>query len=274
MADLVLVRHRQQIGLVVQVEIARRARSRPSRRAPRAVRRASVPCAACATPPRSRRSAPARSRNRACAEAGPSSRSTRPARRRGCRRQVRTSSIFSRSSDCTLSAKSSIVLRSLRSRDCAIIDMVRCSSISQATSSVCLALRPRRGQSLRATFAPGDRVVLRPALGDVVQQHGDVEHLAILDLGHQPRGERMIVVLRALLDARQHIDRAQQVLVDRIVVVHVELHHRDDLAEIGNEAAEHAGLVHAPQDQRRAAPATSGSTGTAGSLPRSRAGRH
>ena len=29
-----------------------------------------------------------------------------------------------------------------------------------------------------------------------------------------------------------------------IVMIHVELHHRDDLAEIGNEAAEHAGLVH------------------------------
>ena len=36
-------------------------------------------------------------------------------------------------------------------------------------------------------------------------------------------------------------------LVHRVVVVHVELHHRHDAAEIGDEAAEHAGLVHAAQ---------------------------
>ncbi len=42
-------------------------------------------------------------------------------------------------------------------------------------------------------------------------------------------------------------------LVHRIVMIHVELHHRDDLAEFGNEAAEHAGLVHPAQDQRRIA---------------------
>ena len=36
-------------------------------------------------------------------------------------------------------------------------------------------------------------------------------------------------------------------LVDRIMVIHVELHLGDDAAEIGNEAAEHAGLVHPPE---------------------------
>ena len=33
-------------------------------------------------------------------------------------------------------------------------------------------------------------------------------------------------------------------LIDRIMVVHVELHLRDDAAEVGNEAAEYSGLVH------------------------------
>ena len=36
-------------------------------------------------------------------------------------------------------------------------------------------------------------------------------------------------------------------LVHRVVVVHVELHHRHDLAEGADEMAEHAGLVHPPQ---------------------------
>ena len=51
----------------------------------------------------------------------------------------------------------------------------------------------------------------------------------------------------AVLDVGEHADGADQVLVHREVVVHVELHHRHDPAELGHEAAEHAGLVHAPQ---------------------------
>ena len=38
-------------------------------------------------------------------------------------------------------------------------------------------------------------------------------------------------------------------LVDSIVMIHVELHLRVDLAEIGHEAAEDAGLVHPAQDR-------------------------
>ena len=42
-------------------------------------------------------------------------------------------------------------------------------------------------------------------------------------------------------------DREQRMLVDRVGVVHVVLHLSDDTAEIGNEAAEDARLVHAAQ---------------------------
>ena len=59
-------------------------------------------------------------------------------------------------------------------------------------------------------------------------------------------GERRVVAAAAL-DLGEHADAAQQMLVHRVVVIHVELHHRDDLAEGRHEAAEHAGLVHAPQ---------------------------
>ena len=43
-------------------------------------------------------------------------------------------------------------------------------------------------------------------------------------------------------------------LVHRVVVVHVELHHRDDAAEIRDKAAEQAGFVHAPEHHLRRAP--------------------
>jgi hypothetical protein len=91
-------------------------------------------------------------------------------------------------------------------------------------------------------------VILRPALGDVVQQRGDVDHRAVfgLDLAEQVAGDRELVVAAAL-DLLQVADAADQMLVHRIMVVHVELHHRHDLAEGADEVAEHAGLVHAPQ---------------------------
>ena len=57
----------------------------------------------------------------------------------------------------------------------------------------------------------------------------------------------------AALDVRQEADGADQMLVDREVMIHVELHHRDDAPEIGDEAAEHAGLVHAAQHAFRIA---------------------
>ena len=94
----------------------------------------------------------------------------------------------------------------------------------------------------------GNRVILGPALGDVVQQRGDVDHGAVLgtNLSHQIAGDDEFVVAAAF-DLLQIADAAQQMLVHRIMVVHVELHHRHDLAEGADEMAEHAGLVHAPQ---------------------------
>jgi hypothetical protein len=67
---------------------------------------------------------------------------------------VRMVNSFICSTDCTTAAKFSIVLRSERSRDCATVDIVRCSSISHATSSVSAVLKPSRGHSRRATLAP------------------------------------------------------------------------------------------------------------------------
>ena len=50
-----------------------------------------------------------------------------------------------------------------------------------------------------------------------------------------------------MLDLVEHADAAQEMLVHRVVVVHVELHHRHDAPERADEFAEHAGFVHAAQ---------------------------
>ncbi len=66
------------------------------------------------------------------------------------------------------------------------------------------------------------------------------------DFPHQIAGDDELVIAAAF-DFLQIADAAQQMLVHRVVVIHVELHHRHDLAEGADEMAEHAGLVHAPQ---------------------------
>ena len=41
--------------------------------------------------------------------------------------------------------------------------------------------------------------------------------------------------------------------IDGIVMIHIELHHRHDAAELGNKPAEDAGFVHVPQRHFRIA---------------------
>ncbi len=91
-------------------------------------------------------------------------------------------------------------------------------------------------------------MVLDPPLGDVVQEQCYIEQGAMLgqNLPHQVAGKHELIVA-ATFDLREDADAAQQVLVHGVVVIHVELHHRDDAAERRHEAAEHAGLVHPPQ---------------------------
>ena len=98
-------------------------------------------------------------------------------------------------------------------------------------------------------------MVLDPPLGDVVQEQRQIEQRAMrrLDRLHQLAGEH-VFVRAAGLDVGQDADAAQQVLVHRVVVIHVELHHRDDAPEGAHETAEHAGLVHAAQHDLGASP--------------------
>ena len=93
----------------------------------------------------------------------------------------------------------------------------------------------------------GARVVARPALGDVVQEGREIKLGPMLDLVDELADERTVALVAARLDVAQRANGADQMLVDRIVVVHRELHHPDDAAEFGNEPAQDAGLVHPPQ---------------------------
>jgi hypothetical protein len=96
-------------------------------------------------------------------------------------------------------------------------------------------------------------MITAPPLGDIVQEDRNVEHAARGDALDDRGGKRMILLELAALDPREKPDRADRMLVDRIMMIHVELHLRDHPAEIGNEAAEDPGFVHPAQHRLRIA---------------------
>ena len=84
-----------------------------------------------------------------------------------------------------------------------------------------------------------------------MQQHRDIEGAAHLQLGQNRRGHGVVFGIFTVFDPRQHADRPNGVLVDRVDVVHVVLHLRHHPAEVGNEAAEDARLVQAAERRLR-----------------------
>src|SRR5262249_59110672 len=101
----------------------------------------------------------------------------------------------------------------------------------------------RRKAEARAEGARNARsrngMVLDAALGDVMQKERDVEQLTMawLNGAHELVGEGGVVAA-ARLDIGKCADAAQEMLVDGVVMIHIELHHGDDAPEGGNEAPE------------------------------------
>ena len=75
------------------------------------------------------------------------------------------------------------------------------------------------------------RVIAAAALGDVVEQPREVEHLLALEVGDQPRAERIFVRVLRLGEPAQVADHHQDVLVHRVDVEEVVLHLADDAPE-------------------------------------------
>ena len=96
-------------------------------------------------------------------------------------------------------------------------------------------------------FCTEHRMIAAPPFGDIVEQDRDIERAALGDLVDDRAGQRVVGLHVTLFDLGHQPDRADGVLVDRIVVVHVELHLGVDPAEIGHEPAEHPGFVEPAQ---------------------------
>ena len=105
---------------------------------------------------------------------------------------------------------------------------------------------PRVGRAQR-------RMVAAAALGDVVEQSGEVEHLLRLEIADEPRAQRILVRVLRLGEPAQVADHHQDVLVHRVDVEEVVLHLADDPAERRDDLAQDAVEIHPPQLVRDAA---------------------
>ena len=92
-------------------------------------------------------------------------------------------------------------------------------------------------------------MIFRAPLAHVMQEQRDVKSHASVDGRDDFAGDGMVFRQPAGIDIGENADGAQQVLIHGVVMIHIELHHRDNAAKIGDEAAQNASLVHHPQNR-------------------------
>ena len=92
-----------------------------------------------------------------------------------------------------------------------------------------------------------DRMIFLTALADVMQECCDKQRPSVLNRAEDRGRERQLGGQFAPLDRSYIAERPQQVLIDRVMMIHVELHHRDDTTELRHEPAEYASFVHTPE---------------------------
>mgnify|MGYP003343222602 CR=1 FL=1 len=80
-----------------------------------------------------------------------------------------------------------------------------------------------------------------------MKEQAEIQNLAIDDFRQQIANNFFLLWQASGLKIRKAADRAQQMLIDSIMMIHVELHQRDDPAEIRNKATQNAGFIHASQ---------------------------
>ena len=80
-----------------------------------------------------------------------------------------------------------------------------------------------------------------------MEQDRHIQRAAIDHLVDDLRRQRVIALHFAAFDLRHQADRADGMLIDRVVVVHVELHLRVDPAKIGYKAPEHPSFIQPAQ---------------------------
>ncbi len=119
-----------------------------------------------------------------------------------------------------------------------------------------LGVEPEAGGDRRGHLRAHLAVRAAVALADVVQQRREQQHLAAVDAGHQPGGQREVRPQLAAAEGVQPVDRGHRVNVHRVHVIDVVLDARCHRGELGDEGEHEAEVVevgeHAPRVVRGA----------------------
>ena len=96
-------------------------------------------------------------------------------------------------------------------------------------------------------------MVFGSPLGNVVKKKGHVQHLAVHATFEDGRSDGQIFFKFAFFNQRKVGDALDYVLVHRIAMIHVKLHHRDNGFEFRDERRKHSQFVHPAQTAFRVA---------------------
>ena len=134
--------------------------------------------------------------------------------------------------------------------DVALLREIRHDKViaNQPDDHLCLSLvQPETRADLGGDLRSDNLMRARVALADVMEKQSEIEdrkiHAPLHDLGRH----RQILDQFAADKPVERSDGQDRMLIHRIVVVHVELHQRDDALKLGDKGAENAGLVHPSQ---------------------------
>ena len=104
--------------------------------------------------------------------------------------------------------------------------------------------KPKAQRERAREGGANDAVVAFAGFRHIMHQERKIKRGAILNIANDFRRQRELLSKGALLDLGKDPDCPERVLVDGVMVIHVELHHRHDAPELGDEAPKNACLVH------------------------------
>ena len=110
-----------------------------------------------------------------------------------------------------------------------------------------VALQPQSLTGRASRPSPGLFLTALAALARIVQQHGEEQDLAVLDQRPDAGGQRMVLAHLTGGNIGYDAHSPQGVLINRIGMVHIELHLSDDAAKFRKIAPQDPGLIHQGQ---------------------------
>ena len=114
-------------------------------------------------------------------------------------------------------------------------------------------LETQTRRNFTGDFRTEHRMVFRTAFANIMQKQRDIQHFSVQPLRQYSAGNRKLFDQFTALNRSQMADRLNGVLINRIGVIHIELHHGDNRFKFRNKCRQNAQLIHPPQSPLRIA---------------------